>query len=299
MVGDPLLLLAILLIGIFVCTLLGAVVFRTLPGTLVGEAALGPFHGLLLLIALFACISTQGKSVQSVILLYFIFQAIGIRPEEKRVLNIKILRDQILRSFLFSVPIFCLFYLFIFRSDSRVVLPFMDEIFYSKVASYLNFRGIESNDLQCLWIDDFCAVQPYHYFEIWLTALISYFSGISTLVSYKLLAIPLLFGLACDILFQLSKSYQLSNLKAVFSVILVLTSGLFLGYQYTMDWPLPQTLKIQLHYISDFVPLNRVKLVTIFLFVCAFLFTFLKNIKFNSNFNSFPIIKIFYKLFKF
>jgi hypothetical protein len=157
----------------------------------------------------------------------------------------------------------------------------MDEIFYSKVASYLNFRGIESNDLQCLWIDDFCAVQPYHYFEIWLTALISYFSGISTLVSYKLLAIPLLFGLACDILFQLSKSYQLSNLKAVFSVILVLTSGLFLGYQYTMDWPLPQTLKIQLHYISDFVPLNRVKLVTIFLFVCAFLFAFLKNIKFN------------------
>jgi len=61
----------------------------------------------------------------------------------------------------------------------NLVPPETDMVFYSRVSAYLNFSGIESS-----YLDYFNAnnPRPYHFFELWITALTGRFSGLNTVV---------------------------------------------------------------------------------------------------------------------
>ena len=256
----------------------GAAIARILPRGLTSEPVLQPFHGILFWVLVFSSVYTSGKTVQLTILSYFIFQALFessvSEPKNSKYHNAFF---NAIISFVFSVPVLIIFYFFIFRSNNSITLPFMDEVFYGKISSIMTLKGFETNQIDSLWQDGISTNTPYHYFEIWLTVIFTQVSGISPLLSFKLLAVPTLFGTGSGILFALAKHRNLSNFRATFVVIFTLFTGLSFGFQQMADWSIPQTMKVQIHYLTDFIPLNRVKLSTVFLFLSAFTFLYNKE----------------------
>jgi len=272
--------LACLFFGFLCFSITGAGIARLLPRGLTAEPVLQPFHGLLFWVLVFSSVFTGGKTVQLAILGYFIFQAVfenTVAQSTNNKLNLVFFNAII--SFVFAVPVLVIFYFFIFRGNNSITLPFMDEVFYGKLSSLMIYTGIETNQIRSLWLEGTGQNTPYHYFEIWLTAIYSRFSGISPLLSYKLLAMPTLLGIGCGILFGLARLRNLSFFQATSAVIFTLFTGLFFGFEVIADWPIPDTMKVQLHYVSDFIPMNRVKLATVFFFLSAFLFLYNKGIR--------------------
>jgi hypothetical protein len=271
---SPILFLAVLFVSILFFGIIGQGLSSFLSGKLLKQKALLVFHGLLFSVGVFSATVTGFHTIQVLIFAYFILQMEGFSAVNHRIpkADLKLAAHHILVSFLFAIPSFLLFYFFIFRAEDSVTLPFMDEVFYSKVASSLISSKVETNDLYCIWFKENCLSSPYHYFEIWLTGLVSFCTGISTLLTYKLIAIPLIFGITGAVLYDLARQTGVGIAGSVTSVYLVFTAGMFFGYQTMIDWPLSQTLKVQLHFISDFVPLNRVKLATVSLFFSVFVY---------------------------
>ena len=71
-------------------------------------------------------------------------------------------------------------------------MPFWDHVFYSRIATILTGKGFEAKKLAALFEDNYMQTVPYHYSELWITALFSKLSGIPDLLAYELLTIPLL-----------------------------------------------------------------------------------------------------------
>ncbi len=258
----------------------GAVISRLLPRGLTSEPVLQPFHGILFWVLVFSAVLTKGKSIQLLILIYFILQALFESSNKEFHSNRwrMVLQNSSI-SFLLALPVLVVFYFSIFRNQESLTLPFMDEVFYGKLASLLTYKGIETNQIRVLWSEELGQNTPYHYFEIWLTSIFSWFSGISPLLTYKLLAIPTLIGTSCGILFNIARMRKLSISHSCYVVIFTVFTGIFFGYQTTVDYPIPTTIKVQLHYISDFIPLNRTKLATVFIFLSVFLFLLQKKVR--------------------
>jgi len=63
-------------------------------------------------------------------------------------------------------------YLLLFDSSSEFLrTPFQDYVFYGRLTMPLNRAGIETNSLEAVY-PQFLGPHPYHYFEIWLNALL-------------------------------------------------------------------------------------------------------------------------------
>jgi hypothetical protein len=235
----------------------------------VGENNLIPFHGLLFWVLLTAMVVTGGKTICWTIALYFM-AVFWMPPIRKKALNLPDGVKSVLSIWLFAMIPFTVFYSFTFRYTNTITLPFMDEIFYAKVAAMLMQTGVETNITQSLWFEELASVTPYHYFELWLTALLQYTCAyFPTLLTFKLLAIPVMLGVALYLLYGTARIYGLTPLSATVSVLVFLFCGLFLGYTSLTGKPIKEVLAVQLHYISDFVVLNRTKLATILLFIAA------------------------------
>ncbi len=86
---------------------------------------------------------------------------------------------------------------FLWDTNNHILVPPEDDkVFYARVADYLNYSRIESS-----YLDYFNnnRPEPYHYFEIWLTALLGRFTGLNTLLIQQIsinsiLSLALSFG---------------------------------------------------------------------------------------------------------
>ncbi|MDJ0364565.1 hypothetical protein QMK33_05325 [Hymenobacter sp. H14-R3] len=72
------------------------------------------------------------------------------------------------------------FWLFYDSESTFLATPFQDYVFYARVSLALNKTGIESTVLESVF-PQFIGAQPYHYYELWLNALLVRCTGLSAM----------------------------------------------------------------------------------------------------------------------
>src|ERR1017187_1943748 len=140
--------------------------------------------GILVSVLIYSIYSTHFNSINIGLLipLGFLLSFITIKDKKRERLlktlavNSKIILLSITILFLAS----CYNFYFLWDNVQHILVPLeADKVFYARVSDYLNNTGIESS-----YLDYFNAntPRPYHYFELWLTALIIRIPGLNTLL---------------------------------------------------------------------------------------------------------------------
>ena len=130
-------------------------------------------------------------------------------------------------AFVLTVVAFCLQYFILYDADSGYFkTPFIDYVYYSRLSLPLNHLGLETNSLEVIHTK-FLTQQPYHYFEIWLNALLVRVTGLPSILTLfvsstaVLLTIILVGFSAVFAHFQLRTSWVL-----VLSVLFLFVTGI-------------------------------------------------------------------------
>lgn len=140
-----------------------------------GSHSLGLFWklitGTLLLISVFAILSTKGVSlflIVPILLFYFVKKKLEITTENKEAIS-----KQHLLFFICSVVFNFFFYLWAIQSFSQDYVTYVSGDFniYFRIAQRLNEFGIESLNLDPINTAKYAS--PYHYGDIWMYALVS------------------------------------------------------------------------------------------------------------------------------
>ncbi|GAB2705137.1 hypothetical protein GCM10011495_15440 [Hymenobacter frigidus] len=98
-------------------------------------------------------------------------RATGPVESEQKIIPVSILSPLALLLPL-GLAIFAVRYLLLYDVTSEFLLtPFQDYVYYGRLTQPLNVAGIETNVLEAVY-PQFLTENPYHYFEIWLNALL-------------------------------------------------------------------------------------------------------------------------------
>src|SRR6202008_2744448 len=102
------------------------------------------------------------------------------------------IKKELLASALFFLPIilFQAYFYFDFFQDSFKTLH-TDHYLYADFSNSLKLFGLESPFTDLIYYNNVEYLVPYHYAELWLTALFSEIFKVSTIISYFLIVIPL------------------------------------------------------------------------------------------------------------
>lgn len=148
----------------------------------------------------YALIKTGGITVSSISIILVVWYALKGRGRCGNIISKGFTRDL----FFFDkglVPIIIvasLFYIFQlnlmfdFEIGNEIAL-FKDYSYYSRISSYLRDFGFENRNLE-YFLSDKGGVTIYHYFELWLAALLSDLFKVHTQYSLNLITYPLLFS---------------------------------------------------------------------------------------------------------
>jgi hypothetical protein len=95
-----------------------------------------------------------------------------------------------------------------FGSEIRTV--FTDHFYYGKLAALMVEKGLEVNsyDFFSALADQKTSQNPYHFFEIWMTALLSECFQISTLQAFELMVLPIFLSLSFLALLSIFESIK-------------------------------------------------------------------------------------------
>ncbi|RZK44292.1 MAG: hypothetical protein EOO61_04340, partial [Hymenobacter sp.] len=170
-------------ISLLSCYIIGAVIVR-----LFNLAPREKFFALFLCLVLgvsvvvsgYAIVCTHWNTVQAGVILLMFFITWEIRkhavstPAIRTTSTVLSINGNSLLPILLAlnVIIFCLQYYILYDSTSEYLqTPFVDYVYYSRLSLPLNKLGLETNSLETIYVE-FLTQQPYHYFEIWLNALL-------------------------------------------------------------------------------------------------------------------------------
>ncbi len=147
--------------------------------------------GCISITTLYAVISTNGRTI----LLGFVPLAIYffcVHKKHKRISVEHVVEDKniIIQVFYISLvilPIILVMFLQGLPTDYSIYPDyFFDSVFYSKLSEYIPLTGNENTFREASLISqDFAGATPYHYFELWLNALISNIFGLKHLICYE------------------------------------------------------------------------------------------------------------------
>ena len=164
-------------------------------------------------------------------------------------------------SFLFSCY-------FLFIDNNQIGSVYLDYIYFANLSDFLNFSGTESS-----YIDYFSATnkpQPYHYFEIWLNALLSKVSGISSVLTQQFVAHSIFFVL---VFLGFKASLLKLNVSTKIATAAALMLPFFHGLVFTNYYP---TKLLHPHYeIFLTNAITEPKLYPVYLFFIAAILAFL------------------------
>jgi len=189
-----------ILIAYFLVSLLATTIFYFLGGIIFNILKLNLDNSYLKLFAHLVCgiivgvfiysiIITQFNTIMIGLLIPFCFILIGVinqkSQRERLISTLRIKGKTILLCLvvLFLISGYNLFFLWD-KTHQILISPEADKVFYARVSDYLNYNGIEST-----YLDYFNSHNPtpYHYFELWLTALIIRFPGLNTLLVQQII----------------------------------------------------------------------------------------------------------------
>lgn len=145
--------------------------------------------GILLLVSLYAIVITGGRTIFLPIVLLIVLgtwlKENRETPEQEKVS----LRSVFLLMGSALLIYGCFFsQAFIGGADGTVRYASGDYAFYARLAEFLNIRGLETYKID--YNSAVLSVQPYHYMDIWSTALVSRFSGLNGYFSLILVVLP-------------------------------------------------------------------------------------------------------------
>jgi len=189
--------------------------------------------GMIMLVSIYAIWKTQGRTILLPVPfllpvgLFFIKRDDSLNvPQEEKYFS-----WQKYTALIFSLSVlYFLFFLQIYLSgtENSFSHPGVDDIFYSRVIDYLNIYGIENSHGDFFFPNDI-GVNPYHYFDLWVAALISKIFGITSvnalvLCSFTIYCVLTSIGILAllNILFQ-------KELKTWTLLLISALSGLFSG----------------------------------------------------------------------
>jgi hypothetical protein len=155
--------------------------------------------------------------------------------------NIKMHLVKILE--LIGVALFFLL-LRIFTVTDTAIYPFFhggrDDIFYSQVSSFISKQGVESCYVDWVNQPSSLGLIPYHYFELWLNAIIVDITGFLSLTAYyfvtaTLISVCLYQTIVMIASIVLQQSLTLKN--KLLALALIFIGNLFFGFFTGENWP--------------------------------------------------------------
>ena len=189
--------------------------------------------GIIFWVLIYSVIKTGFKTINlSLIPIIIAFILYHRKKIKKLTIDVNNLKTDLLQSFSFFIPIFLfqsLFY-FDFFNDTWISLN-TDLYFYANASNSLKLYGIESSLTDLHEFHGANGLAPYHYAELWLTALSSSIFSISSVSSYFLIMIPM-----CISIFMMGSNLLLEKIqiKPYFKYILVLSSVFICGVYFSI-----------------------------------------------------------------
>lgn len=145
--------------------------------------------GIIVGVFIYSIIITRFNTIMIGLLIPFIFilsfNIRQIKKREKLLVTLFINGKIILLSILVLLLVCGYNLYFLWDIDKNILVPpEADKVFYARVCDYLNYSGHESAYLD---YSDFHHTTPYHYFELWLTAIIIRLPGLNTLLVQQII----------------------------------------------------------------------------------------------------------------
>ena len=184
-----------------------------------------------------------------------------IRKFDFELSNIK---NELLISALIFLPVYLFqaYFYFDFFNDSFKTLH-TDHYLYADFSNSLKLFGIESKFTDLIYYNNVDYLVPYHYAELWLTALFSETFRISSISSYFLIVIPL-----CVTIFAVGLYSLLSKLNQNFVLkYLLIIAGLFISGVYFSIYDSFEVTKYSYQADNGILSLFSQKLCVVYVFL--------------------------------
>jgi len=272
------------LIIYFLVSVFAATIFYLVGGAIFNALKISLNNTFLKVFAHLLCGIIAAVFIYSIIITHFNTIMTGLLIPFGFILSANIKRDEKRESFLKTLFIdgktilLCIVVLFLvcgynlfFLWDANnhiLVPPEIDRVFYARASDYLNYSRVESSYFDYFNTNSPC---PYHYFELWLTAIIIRFPGLNTLLVQQVSLNGILF-----LVLYFGGLALVSSVKRVGIIDIVLC--LFLPFFEGFKLPL---FPIELYHRHDYFffdnPFMRQKYcITAIIFIASFLL-FLKQ----------------------
>lgn len=202
----------------------------------------------------------------------------------KQKLNYNNLRE-VFKNISIAKFLICLFIAFIFFFYEAAFLmknelfcyniPYCDFTYYSDISSFLHLSGQENRFLLSnVYFDSFNGIVPYHYFELWLTGLISYLFNIPGIVALMQFVYPTFYFITfLGILALWEQFAKINTYKIILGFLLLFVGGVF--FNFYKDYEL---LKYYSSSIASILYIWSKKIPPVFPFIILF-FIAIKNNK--------------------
>ncbi len=195
------------------------------------------FAGVITVTVGVAIIRTGGKSVMTAVPLGGLLAwGLGIFKQDKSIETIQtsIFTDnkpswlqKITVIGLASLLFFSLKFYFV-REDGHFILPFIDDRFYAKIAHSLVAYGTESTNMWHYLDVQNSSLEPYHYFELWLTGIIAWVTYQPTVIVINLILDAIFYiNIVLGLLHLLTKKYNHYYFVFAVSIFLPFISGFY------------------------------------------------------------------------
>jgi hypothetical protein len=161
------------------------------------------------------------------ILLYLAFRQAGLGSLSVAINSVtsrlQFYRAELGLLLLAGLPLFLLRWILYYDANSPfLTLPLRDYIYYARLASVHNKLGIETTFLENIYQKSFYE-QPYHYFDLWLNALIVHITGLPTVWTLCIIVYSLLMLIACLGMGAIIRFFGISYGWALITAALTLT----------------------------------------------------------------------------
>jgi hypothetical protein len=160
------------------------------------------------------------------------------------------------------------------NAGASLNLPFWDHIFYSRISTIMEIRHFEAKKISALFEPDYHNVAPYHYTELWITALFSKNSGLPHLISNELLTYTVLQTLIALAVLSIAERFtKITPWILIFSLLSVFYFGIALHW-YSYLGKLPAFVNHPEFLNSNLYPKQLIIYLNFGLFLVLFLYNY-------------------------
>jgi hypothetical protein len=118
---------------------------------------------------------------------------------------------------------------FNWTSDFMYAMPHKDKVYYSNIATALSEFGNENRQGAYVPGATQSATEPYHYFDLWFAALLSFVTSKPSIVVISLLCLPVCSLISiCGILSVFERNFPLKTWHYLIAFLLLFTRGIYL-----------------------------------------------------------------------